>query len=613
MGKRKAKKFRPKVGRRASKGASLGYAKEIDAKELAKRERYFYLFVAAVLLAFGIYHSILYFGHQVVPTSDFPSFTQTGHELLSLKLPSSFKRAPVLGLLQVTLSYLVGGQHPELTAGWLLNGLLHPFNLILLWLVGKRIVGRSALWVAIIAIINPWSIQLLTDPIVETTLLFFMLLTFYFIFRRSNWCYLFASITAMVRYEGAALILAAFVMDMIHRRSKRERIRALFYSVIATVPLMLWMVGTLLNWRSEGVGHYLSVLFSEKYTKLHDTGIEARTGVVKHMNVLWGVGFRPLLMPYVGASKGFVEGLWSLSKILATVSFFFGSIYGLCKRKWNILALLILFVPYFLVHAHFQAMLSRYYAPISWIALLICWFGLQGFWQLIDRNGRVPKALVLISQVLAVIIAIIWLFSLIPYLSKISPVSTTSASLPYVTMILAAIIFTVRIFIYNFRHILRELSILSLACLFIVSNQFALVQTIGNGQQNIEFKLLADWYVANAKPGEKLVTTLPHITRIYAPEHRDSFLWLGSIKAESPSDFVSKCYAKNVSYVAWDSRLGFSPGDPYYKMWGLKNIAMLAEPRSIGVYEFITQIKVSKRRFINVFHLRKPSPGLPSK
>jgi len=258
-------------------------------------------------------------------------------------------------------------------------------------------------------------------------------------------------------------------------------------------------------------------------------------------------------------------------------------------------------------------MLARYYAPIFWIALLICWFGLQGFWKLIDRNGRAPKALVLISQALAVIIAITWLVSLIPYLSRTSRVSTTSASLPYVTMILVSIIFAVRIFIYKFRHLLRELSILALACLFIASNQFVLVQTVGNGQHNIEFKLLADWYVANAKPGEKLLTTLPHIARIFAPEHKDSFLWLGSIKAEKPSDFVRKCYAENISYVAWDSRLGFSPGDPYYKMWGLKNIAMLAEPRSIGVYEFITQKQASKRRFINVFRLRKPSPGLPSK
>ena len=407
--------------------------------------------------------------------------------------------------------------------------------------------------------------------------------------------------------------MAAFFMDMILRKSRRERIRALLYSVIASVPLVLWMAGTLLNWRAEGVGHYLSVLFSDKYTKLHDTGIEARTGVVKHMNVLWRVGFRPLLMPYVGASKGFAEGLWSLSKILATVSFFFGSIYGLIKRKWNVLALLLFFVPYFLVHARFQAMLLRYYAPIFGIALLICWFGLQGFWELIDRNGRVPKALVLILQALVAIISIIWLVSLIPYLSRISQVSTTPASLPYVTMILVASIFAVRIFIYKFRLFLRDLSILALAYLLIVSNQFVLVQTVGNGQQNIEFKLLADWYVANAKPGEKLITTLPHIARIFAPKDKDSFLLLGNIKAENPSDFVRKCYDKNISYVAWDSRLGFSSGDPYYKMWGLKNIAVLSEPRSIGAYEFITQIQVSKRRFINIFRLRKLSPGPASK
>ena len=607
MSKRKVKKFRSKAGKQVSKGVHANHAKGIETEELAKRQRYFEFFVVATLLVFGIYHSVLYFGHQVVPTSDWPAFVGTGHELLSFKLPTNFKRAPVLGLLQASLSYLVGGQHPDLTASWLLNGLLHPFNLILLWLVGKKIVGRPALWVAVIAIINPWSIQLLTDPIVETTLLFFVLLTFYFILKRSNWCYLLASITTMVRYEGVALILIAFVMDMIYCRSKQERIRALVYSATATVPLALWMVGTFLNWRSEGVGHYLNVLFSEEYTKLHDTGIETRTGVVKHMNVLWGVGFRPLLMPYVGAGKGFVEGLWSLSKILAAVSFFFGSIYGLCKRKWNILALLLFFIPYFLLHSQFQALLSRYYAPIFWIALLMCWFGLESFWKLIDRNGRVPKALVLVSQALVVIIAIIWLLSLIPYLSRISPMSTTSASLPYVTMVLVAVIFVARIFIYKFRHLLRELSILALTCLFIVSNQFALVRIVGNGQHNIEFKLLGDWYVTNAKPGEKLLTTLPHIARIFAPEHRDSFLWLGSIKAEGPSDFVIKCYAENISYVAWDSRLGFSPKDPYYKLWGVKNIAMLGKPRSIGAYEFVTQIQASRQRFINIFRLRRPS------
>ena len=144
--------------------------------DLSVKEKYFEIFIIMVLFAFGVYHSVLYFGHQVVPNSDFTAFVRTGHELLSFQLPSSYKRAPILGLLQASLSYLVTGQHPDLTAGWLLNAILHPFNIVLLWLVGKRIVGRAALWIAIIAIINPWVIQLLAEPIAETTLLFFILL-----------------------------------------------------------------------------------------------------------------------------------------------------------------------------------------------------------------------------------------------------------------------------------------------------------------------------------------------------------------------------------------------------------------------------------------------------
>ncbi len=77
-------------------------------------EKYFEIFLITVLLAFGIYHSILYFAHQVVPCSDFPGFVRVGRQLLSFQLPSSYKRAPVVGLLQATLSPMVGGRYPDL-------------------------------------------------------------------------------------------------------------------------------------------------------------------------------------------------------------------------------------------------------------------------------------------------------------------------------------------------------------------------------------------------------------------------------------------------------------------------------------------------------------------
>ena len=123
--------------------------------------------IIVILLAFGIYQSVLYFGHKIVPNSDFPAFVRVARQLLSFEVPSSFKRVPVLGILQIGLSKFVSGDHPELTAGWLLNAILHPLSIVLLYLVGKRFLGYRAVWFALIAGINPWILNLFREPIAE--------------------------------------------------------------------------------------------------------------------------------------------------------------------------------------------------------------------------------------------------------------------------------------------------------------------------------------------------------------------------------------------------------------------------------------------------------------
>ena len=55
--------------------------------------------IAALLLAFGAYQSILLFGHTPVPHPDMPHFVRVGHELLALEPPGSLKRLPVVGLV----------------------------------------------------------------------------------------------------------------------------------------------------------------------------------------------------------------------------------------------------------------------------------------------------------------------------------------------------------------------------------------------------------------------------------------------------------------------------------------------------------------------------------
>lgn len=551
-------------------------------------------FLLVLLLCFGIYHSVTYFGHKVVPNPDFTGFVHVGRQLLSFQLPSSYKRLPMLGILQVSISSLVGGNHPDLTAGWLLNAILHPFNIVLIWLIGRRFIGRAAIWVAIVAAINPWTLRMVEDPIVETTLLFFTLLSFYFIVRRSKWAYLFASITSMVRYEGALLIFVAFLMDMIYAKDKRGRYRAFLWASIASIPLGLWILGTILNWSGEGQSHYLKSLGARSGGKIV---------FIEYIGLIWQVSFQPFFMLEPTASKDSFETLFSLSKVVAACSFTFGMIYGLIKRNWQILGFFIFLLLYLIIHAIQASLIPRHGVAVHWMVLIICVYGFQSLWQLINKNNRTPKTVIAALQIILLLVMAVWLVQLVPYLSKLAKMSVSSTALPYVSAVVVVLVFIAYILFYRKRFLLRDLVISMLVLLIIASNQFFLVQIIGNGKSGIEFKMLADWYLENAKEGEKLVTTMSNIVRIFAPQNKQCFLHTGGIKADSPSGFVKECREKNITYVAWDSRLGLTPNDWYYKKWRLENIAVLGQTKNVGPYEFVTQIQANRRRYINLFRL----------
>jgi hypothetical protein len=535
-----------------------------------------------------------------VPNSDFTGFVRVGRQILSFQLPSTYKRLPVLGMLQVCISSLIDGNHPDLTAGWLLNAILHPFNIVLIWLIGRKFVGRTAIWVAIIAAINPWTLRMVADPIVETTLLFFTLLSFYFILGRSKWAYLFASIASMVRYEGALLIFVAFLMDMIYAENKKQRIQSFIYAAIASVPLGLWITGTILNWSHEGEAHYL------KGTVGPRTG--GKIVFVEYIGLIWQMGFQPLFMPKPTVTQDTFKSLLNLSKIITACSFAFGMLYGLIKRHWQMLGLFVFLLLYIIIHSIQASLIPRHGVAVHWLVLIICVFGFQNLWQLINKNTKMPKAVIVAMQIILILLFAVWLIQLVPYLPKLSQMSTSSARLPYVSAAVVVLILVAYTLLYRKKFLLRDLVLSMLVCLIIASNQFALVRVIGNGQGNVEFKMLADWYLKNAKEGETVLSTMANVARLYASKHKDKFVHTGSIKTDEPVGFAKECYQKNITYVAWDSRLGLSPNDLYYKRWRLKNIAVLGYGKDVGPYEFVTQIRASKRRFINIFRLKQPPP-----
>lgn len=572
-----------------------------------RNEKIFSLCILIVFFLFGSYQSILYFSHKAVPHFDFNCFAILGHEILDFKTPSSFKRVPLVGILQVAIGNIVGGRSPDLTGGLLLNGILYPFIGMLLWLVGKKLIGRGAVFFAVAAMINPWQVQLLTEAIAEITFLFFILITFYFMFNRSNWCYVFALLTTMVRYEGAALILAAFVMDMLYCEGKKAKFKAFCFSALASIPLMLWMLWTALNWDASGQTHYLKV-FTPAFKSQFGASTDERVGIMLNIKLLWQVTFSPLLMPPPQNGNGSGNFIFAMSQIITALGFAFGSIYGLLKKQWKILALLLFVIPYFIIHAMYPYPIPRFHSTISAIILLIVLFGLQSLWKAINKNERIPAPIIAIVLLCVIVVSLFWAMSILPYFKYIHRISIRSVSLPYVAIFVVFILLAADFFIHKKKKLLKKITVLVVMSLVIISNQFTLARVVGNGESDIEFKYLLDWYIKNAKPGEKMALTVPIILQTMAPEYKDNFIHTQNIDANNPNEFVQECYKKGITYVAWDSRMGLTPNDHYYGYWKMKNIAPLGRAGDIGPYKFITQIKANERRYVNVFRL-KPQVG----
>ncbi|MCK5269189.1 MAG: hypothetical protein KAJ46_00335 [Sedimentisphaerales bacterium] len=581
----------------------------VDATD--SRKRHLNIIIAVLLLGFGIYQSVQFWGLAPMPHPDSPYFVRVARELLSFEVPVSFKRAPVVGLLQAGLGPLVGGQHPDLTAGILLNAILHPLNLLLLWLVGRRFLGDFAAWLAVISILNPWGLLRLTEAIAETSLLFFTLLTFYFIFKRSRWCYLFASITTMVRYEGVALIVAAFVFDMIESKTKRQRLRTLLWAVLASVPLGLWLLGTALTWDPQA-SHYL---------RLYGGNRDYNIG--KCLAALWQTSVEPLFQLPFGSDESSLPVFWGLSKVVTAAAVVFAAVHSFIKRRWNLLVLLIFFVLYLLVHIGRGSYKERYYAPMAPFALIICCCALRSFWQTINGNNRVPKAIVLILQLMIMVIALVWAGSLIGFLPRFAGYSPASEYIPYITFAVMLAFVLGDLVFYKIRYLSRDIVFTSLLCLMVVSNQFTLAQSLGaKSRHDIEFKYLADWYAKNAQPGEKLLTTMAAPMRILVPTHARAFQHTAYVDSADPAAFTRDCIEKDITYVTWDSRIGHIPNNSYYKRWHIEKIRMLIEPRSlmlmesdplrpgrprpVAYYKFLTRVG-NRYRHINIFRLYKPA------
>ena len=567
--------------------------------------------IVIVLLAFGIFKAIVLWGAYPIPNPDFPGFIAAGKSLLAFQLPDNFKRAPAVGIFQVLLSRVLPVDNPELTAGWLLNAILSVFNGILLFSLGRRFLGNMAAIVAIVAMLNPWVLVAQVDPVAETTMLFFIFLSFWLMMRRSHWAYLTASIASMVRYECAALIAIAFVLDWLNGTSRRQKGGAVRGAAAASIPFLLWMLGTWMYWNPTAshylkhyghgncIGEYLTCLSKSGFLFLFQ----------------WPPAVSAGFFPRSSSVPAFViqQSVQVVSYVVLTaagIGVTASLVFSVLRRNAILLAMwafVLLYLPVHLFRAETQ---YRYTVPIVGLLLLLCCIGWK---DLLERFGRVslPRWIRVAFPIFLIIVAMVWLINLVEILPGVNKWYLKGRWLPWAGLTAIAAIWILEWIHQKWAGALRNLALSCLSAVAVVSVQFPAVSVIGNGSR-VEFKRLADWFLANSKPGERLADRYAGTLRLIAPSRGDDFINMSrDLQSQTLEQFYEKCYNLNVRYVAW------SPRGSAGSKRGLEVVGkILTEPRDQGPLRFVRRIEVGPGHWINIFCLARPDemilspPGL---
>ena len=150
-----------------------------------------------------------------------------------------------------------------------------------------------------------------------------------------------------------------------------------------------------------------------------------------------------------------------------------------------------------------------------------------------------------------------------------------------------------------------HITVITLFMMFLTGNHYGIVGRMGNGDNDREFKLLADWYTHNVKDTESVGTTMTGTLSMMQP--RASYVRIGATNWHNLDKLAQKCVRQKLDYVTWDSRNGYGRANPR-KIH--PSILSPKAPKSVGPFEFVIQLKWNPRQYINVFRFHN-KPMLP--
>ena len=564
--------------------------------DVEQREKNVHRVAIGFLIGAGLIYSISFFGYFVVPNSDFPAFLDTGQQWLHFHIPGSMKRAPVFSIVTALSGLPFSRPDRYLFGSELYNALLLPVIMVLVYLNCRKLKLAGAIWIGLLAGASPWVVRMSSEPLAELTLVTLFAAAVLCVRDHIKLAYLFAALASISRWDMTGLIPAVAAADLI---MNRKWVSTLKRTCIASIPFIICMIITAIQLKGQtNSADYIEVLKNDR-----------TFGLVADLRLYWN-GIMAFLNTRLIRNKPDGQELfysmnstifWTTAPLLAA-AFLTGVVFAFIRKQWEIIVMLITAVPYVLIHAIYPYRMPRFCVPVQWVALLVAAYGVEIVWlKLFEGNKR--KALVTALSIAGAVVFILWAIKIGDSFVNIQTYCPAIGLATVLISIIALASFLVMEIIRRSAPSSRWLVVPSFLILTAVSSGAKIGNTMGDGQFDANFKKLAEWFLYNAKPDDKLMTTMPGFMPIFTGLPADRFFHTGSIPVEDANDFmefIQKCREEGVTLIAWDSRIPPTEGR-YYNLWGLDRIENLGAP--IYGRELDTQ---DQCRLIYVFTEGKP-------
>lgn len=547
---------------------------ELSQVQLNRRGKQYEYAAMLFLIAVGFVYSLHFLQHFVFPNPDFTTFVDTGRTWLSFKIPG-MKRAPVFSIIAFLIAKVFNAPLGSLFGTGLFNAIMLPLAMVLIYLVGRKFLGKAAVWLALLAGLTPWMVRMSSQPIAEMTLVVLCVATALTASTGTRWAYLFAMLGSLARWDLAGLIPAVALVDILRRR---KWLQTIFLGAACSVPFIISMVITYLQLKGKSGGvHYMQVMSEDgTFELVADLKLYA-SNICSFINAPL---FKLSLIDGSIKNHSINPVITNVSSVILAVAFIAGAVLAVIKKQWALITMLIAGIPYVIVHAMYPYRMPRYCLPFAWAGLLLSAYAMSSFWRWFKNKPKPPFIIPMIHLAGALLFSI-WAVTLLKSLKVAELYCPVIMRLVVIAAVLIVAGFIVLQLIQRKRTSTAWLVAPAFLVVAVFSNAVTTSFTMGDGQQGANFKVLAEWFLENAEENDQMISTMPGYVALYAKMTRERFPHTGWIKPEQAEDFegfVNECRRRGITLIAWDSRLTRQVNDRYYKEWGLDRLEYLGAP-----------------------------------